>query len=380
MTALRVLLAGSVPLAAPWNGADKNLARLLVEHDLTSSYIVHTSVGERFARRDGLRAVRSRRARDMPTARQRVASAAFVALHGHEADLVHLVATLHSPSRGVAAAVAGWSRIARRPLLHTIPSLGEDRVDRSRLPSANIVVVSEHSRAALLRAGVPTVHRIHPPLAPRTVHAAGIAAGRARHRLGCRAILCATHYGDDNGIAELLRAFAGLTDDVPEGQLVLACRRHPWQDEAVEAARLEEAARSHGVGDRVRVVTRVPDMAELIAACAITVLVPHRLHAKMDLPLIVLESLMLERPVIVSDRPPIAEALLGGGIAVPPGNVEALRAALAQLLTDDDLRRRLAATGAEQVRRLCAPERVVAAYHAIYDETVMEGPASRWQS
>jgi glycosyltransferase involved in cell wall biosynthesis len=370
MSGLRILIAGTLPLAAPWNGADKQFARLLAEHDHENTYVVQTSREEQFTRREGLSPVRTRWAPELPTAAARVASAAFVARHARNAHLIHLVATLHHPSRVATRGLAAWAHAARRPILHTIPSLGDGTPDRSRLPSDDVVVVSEHSRRLLLAAGVRSVHRIDPPLSPIIVDPAAITATRARFGLGSRAVLCAVHFGSENGLAELIQAFARLAPAYPDADLVLACRHHPWQDPAREADQVRAAAAAAGIGERVRLVGRVADMRALIAACAVTVLVPRRLDAKMDLPLVVLESLALGRPVVIGDRPPLAEALFDGGVCVPPGDVASLHAALAGLLGNDDLRLRLGRAGGDAVARRCAPERTAATYRSIYEQTL----------
>jgi glycosyltransferase involved in cell wall biosynthesis len=107
-------------------------------------------------------------------------------------------------------------------------------------------------------------------------------------------------------------------------------------------------------------------MPTLISACSITVLVPGQLASKMDLPLVILESLALKRPVIVSDQPPMDEALLGGGYGVPFGNIPALTEAMRNLLSDPVLYDHLAEQGYDAVRQLCLPEHITGQYRDIY--------------
>jgi glycosyltransferase involved in cell wall biosynthesis len=128
-------------------------------------------------------------------------------------------------------------------------------------------------------------------------------------------------------------------------------------------------AEQAGVSERVRVLGNVADMPALISACALTVLVPKKLASKMDLPLVILESLALQRPVIVSDRAPMTEALLGGGgFAVPFGEPRALAQAISRLLLDKPVYQALAAQGYEAVQRECNPEKVIEQYQAIYHQ------------
>jgi glycosyltransferase involved in cell wall biosynthesis len=65
-----------------------------------------------------------------------------------------------------------------------------------------------------------------------------------------------------------------------------------------------------------------------------------------------LEALARGTPAVVTDLPVFDETLGDGALRVPPGDQEALAAALLRLEREPDLRERLAAAGAEAVKRL----------------------------
>ncbi len=108
-------------------------------------------------------------------------------------------------------------------------------------------------------------------------------------------------------------------------------------------------------------------MPALISSCVATVLVPLRLEGKMAIPLVLLESLALGRPIITGSEPPLQEALFDGGLSVKPGDVQAaLTAAMSRLLTDPVKREQLGNAGRITVRQRCAPEIAVKKYQQIY--------------
>jgi len=366
-------MAGSVPLAEPWNGADKNFANILVRRDQRNQFIVHTSLEEPWEPPPRVTAVRSRYASAMPTTGQRLRELGFMAQHSGAADFIHIVASLYSPSSWVGPALRAWSTIRRRPIVHTLPSVGDVPIERRNFAGDATVVVSEHTRRRLEDHGVPDVYRVHPPLEveslrPKRPEAPETLVGELR--LGDRAVLYPAHYGERSGIREAIRAFSRLRGfPKTEGAvLVLACRSHPWQDPEAEKRKVLELAAEVGISDRVRVLGYVADMPALISACCVTVLVPEKLSGKMDLPLVILESLALGRPVIVGDQAPISEALLGeGGYAVPYGDVPALTSKLARLLANAGLRETLAARGRTSVLEHCDPEKVIERYQWIYE-------------
>jgi glycosyltransferase involved in cell wall biosynthesis len=365
-TKLKILLAGSLPLAAPWNGADKNLAQALARADTQNTYLVHTGPEDEWPAH--VVPVRTHRAGAMPTRTEKLRAFAFMLRHARGADIIHVVATVNRPSPWMARLLRAVARLAGRPLIHTAPSIGDALAKRAHFPGDVTVVVSEHTRQRLEHIGVPAVARIFPPLGLEgTPSDVALARLRAALNLGERAVLYPTHYGPDSGIREMIAAFADLPAAFADAVLVLACRAHAWQDADQEARQVAAWAAEAGIADRVRITGPVEDMVALIAACAVTALVPRKLAGKMDLPLVILEAQALGRPVIVSDHAPIIEALLGGGgVAVPYGDVAKLTGALAELLEDSAMRTRLGAAGQEAVLAHCNPERVAAQYRLIY--------------
>lgn len=363
-------MVSSVPLAEPWNGADKNFANLLVRRDRYNHFIVHTSLKEPWGPRPGVTAIRSRHVSAMPTMEQRLRELGYMLRHSGSADLIHLVASLYGPSPIIGPALRAWSTIRGRPVVHTLPSVGDVPIERRNFAGDATVVVSEHTRRRLEDHGVPNVYRVYPPLEIESVKPAAQASISRELRLGDRAVLYPAHYGEKSGMREIIQAFSRLrgSPQTERAVLVLACRSHPWQDQEAEKRKILREAAEAGISDRIRVLGHVADMPALISACAVTVLVPGNLSAKMDLPLVILESLALGRPVIVRDQAPMREALLGeGGYAVPYGDVRALSSSLGRLLENGGLREKLALQGRASVLEYCNPDRVVEHYQWIFE-------------
>jgi glycosyltransferase involved in cell wall biosynthesis len=368
----RILMFGSLPLAAPWNGADKNLARLLVLDDRDNQFIIQTSIDEQWPLPPKVTAVRKRSVNSVPTLTQKLAAFTYLLGHTHQADLIHVVASLKKPDLWRAHLLRAWPALHRKPIVHTVPSIGDRPVQRHYLPGDTTIVVSEHTKRLLIHEGVQNVIRIYPPVDVQHLQPITQPAEVAQAlQLGSCAVLYPAHYGPQSGISEMIQAFARLSSTLRDAVLVLACRTHPGHDPQVEAERVRVQAAEAGIAERIRILDAVDDMPALIAACAVTALVPGKLASKMDLPLVLLESLMLERPIIVTDTPPINEALLGGGgIAVPYGDVAALTAALTRLLSSPPVWEKLGKQGRKAVLEQCQPNRVIQRYQEIYQSTL----------
>ena len=107
-------------------------------------------------------------------------------------------------------------------------------------------------------------------------------------------------------------------------------------DVAAEAAR-------RGVGDRVRLLGRLPDADLAVVLDRAAVLVAPSRAEGFGLP--VLEAMAAGVPVVSSDAPALAEVGGGATVTVPVGDAGALADALAEVVGSAEMRARLAAAG-----------------------------------
>lgn len=117
---------------------------------------------------------------------------------------------------------------------------------------------------------------------------------------------------------------------------------------AYEAALQEEAGRL-GVAGRVVFAGYRADVPALLAGCDVFCL-PSSAEG---MPLVVLEAMAQARPVVATAVGGTPELVVHGetGLLVPPGDVEALTAGLAQLLADPERSRRMGEAGRRRVQR-----------------------------
>ena len=120
---------------------------------------------------------------------------------------------------------------------------------------------------------------------------------------------------------------------------------------------LEAVARDLGVGDRVRFVGDVEDVAGLLAASDVGVLSSPTEGCSNA----VLEKMAAGLPVVGTDIPGIREAMGAKAwpFLVPPGDADALGAALGRLCADPVLRVRVGRQNEERQRALFGRERML---------------------
>lgn len=357
----------SKPIVPPWNDSSKNLARLLAAEVEGHSLRVMTDGSEI----------------DLPSRVERAAvyagGGAFAPglasqlrvlralATGPKVDLWHFFFAPNPRSSTAARALAGARRVRT---VQTVCSRPSDPRRAPRLLFADkSVVVSRASRVALLDAGVAPERLAHvPPAVPPLDPPTDADRCATRRELGLPEGAPIVVYPGDlehsRGAARMINAFLAeaLAD---EALLVMACR-----DKTPEARRVEARlrARAAPLGPRVRWIGETPRIHDLLGAADVVALPSTDLYAKMDLPLVLLEAMWLERAILVVHDSPAAELAEGGGAIATDPDAEAVGAALARLLEDDDARRERGRAAREVVGTRYDASSMARAYEAIYDE------------
>ncbi len=169
----------------------------------------------------------------------------------------------------------------------------------------------------------------------------------------------------DKGIAELIEAFLQLENRIPNLRLLLV---GSFED----GDPLPEDIRKHlETHDRVILAGPVNDTAPYYAMADVLVLPSHR----EGLPTVVLEAHAAGKPVIGAAATGIVDLLVDGetGLLFPVGDVSSLANAIARLIEDKALARKLADAGRDQVKRKFRQELIWAALRREYLKVLQGG-------
>ncbi len=287
----------------------------------------------------------------------------------HHVDVVHA----HSPlvASGARAVLATLGPQRRPRLVVTLHNQWESHhvavrvLDRSTWRRDDLrLAVSEAVRRSLPE---PAASR-----AATLVHGIDVAALRAgADRAGVRAEL---GVGDGEvlvGTVANLRGTKGYPDLIAAAGTVVG--RHPEArfvsvGQGPLLAELEAGRDAAGLGDHLRFLGYRPDAARVVSGCDVFCLSSH--HE--GLPVALMEALALGIPVVATDVGGIAELVTTGeeGQVVPPHRPDLLAGALAAVVSDAELRRRLAAGArarGDQLDAGKATAAVEAHYHSLVD-------------
>jgi glycosyltransferase involved in cell wall biosynthesis len=283
--------------------------------------------------------------------------------HGHDykSNALGLVVGRYVPLRLVTT-VHGWVQHTWRTPLYYF-------VDRCSLRFyEKVICVSPDLHAACLKAGVPAERCAMLDNAIETdEYARRQSIVQAKARLGYSADTLLVggigRLSAEKGFDRLIAAIARLRD------------RHPTLEAAIlgegaERARLIECIDRLGLGSQVRLVGHCDDVRPWLEAFDAFVLSSLR----EGLPNVVLEAMSLETPVVatrVAGVPQLIEPEVNG-LLVPPDDDDALAHVIDRLLSDQQVRARIAQGGRRTVVERYDFRKRMEKMRAIYDELLCQ--------
>jgi phosphatidylinositol alpha-1,6-mannosyltransferase len=287
-------------------------------------------------------------------------------------DRIPIYHFFFAPNRRTSRIAATVLALKRRRTVHTLCSVPRSFEGLGALLFADrIVALSRHTLERLLQAGVRGAVHI-PPCVPSSPPVPQERKQRTTAALGLpqrQLVLFPGDYEFSSAASVCAGALPSILQN-RDAHFVFACRVKTAAAVAAEAA-IRTRVADLGLCDRVTFTNEVEDMEALVASAALTVLPADSLYAKMDIPLVLLESLREGVPVVVSDHGPLPELAEGGGAAVvPTGSSEALAEAVLDLLGSPEQRARMGRDGREFVAARHSPAGMALRHESLYDSLV----------
>jgi phosphatidylinositol alpha-1,6-mannosyltransferase len=293
--------------------------------------------------------------------------AARLLAHLTLAPLPPILHWFFTPSPVSARLPSLMARFRGRRTVWTLPSAPRMALTAEHLVGIDrLIVLSEQTRDRMIRGGAhpDVVQVMRPWLAPQSPPAESeVEATRIAFGLRERTTVFCGDLGPGRGHDLSLEAFARIATE--RDVLVIAARPKGEHARACRAA-LVERTRELGIGARVRMVDTVPNMAALLAAADVVLLPATNLEAKVDVPLVLLEALALERAVLVAEGAPPADLAARGAAIAAPAEAPVLASALRSLLDSRDARIAIGKRGREVLLRDHAASVAADAHRALY--------------
>jgi glycosyltransferase involved in cell wall biosynthesis len=360
---MRVLHIAECP---SWGGGAAQVLSLLVGlRDRGHDVVLATTPGSELAER----ALAEDLAVLQVELRSELNPAAIARLAAHvslgRVDIVHAHAS-HAHSIGLIASFLACRPfvVTRRVSFRPKDNLGSRTKYRSR-SVGRIIAVSRAIKRVLVDFGVDPsrIEVIYSGTDPERFHP-GVDGARAREELGIPrdAVVVgkiANYYHRWKGHDTFLEAAASLAAARPRLRFLLVGR-------GTDQPKTGDIIERLGLQGRVAATGFRRDVPEMIAALDVSV---NSSRAGEGLSGAVRESMAVGRPVVATDVGGNRELVIDGetGLLVPPGDPEALAAAIASILDDPALAARLADAGARFVREHLTTARMVEDTEALYE-------------
>ncbi len=184
---------------------------------------------------------------------------------------------------------------------------------------------------------------------------------------GEKILLHASNFRPVKRVGDVVKIFAKVAGQVP-AKLVLI-------GDGPERDRAANEARKLGVDQHVHFLGK-QERIEPFFSCADLMLFPSEYES---FGLAALEAMSCEMAVIASNGGGLPELIRDGetGYLAPVGDVETMARYAIDLLTDDNLRKRIGQQAREDVLQNFIPEMIVAQYEKLYEQVLEEATASR---
>lgn len=277
--------------------------------------------------------------------------------HGYKADLLGRIAARRA-RLPVWAVSRGWTQETLKVRLY-------EAVDRAHLRLLDgVVAVSEGQAQRVRQAGV-AAHKLAVIRNAARPASFGRSSAKGRASLhscflspGERIVVSAGRLSAEKGFHVLIDAAARICEQDPGARFVVF-------GEGAQRADLERRINAAGLDGQFALPGFRDDLDELLPNADVFVL-PSFTEG---LPNVVLEASAAGVPVVATAVGGTPEVVVAGetGLLVSAGNPQGLGAALAQVLADSELRRRMGRAGREFVRRFFTFETQAAAYLQLFE-------------
>ena len=364
----RVLFV-SKPIVAPFHDGTKCLVRDIASHLDAVRPMVMATVGATAPTGPGgapaweIAPVYASSGHFTPSLRENLRAALWVGARSR-ADVWHFVFAPNPRSSAVGRALRA---LRRTPVVQTVASPPRDMNHPQKLLFGDVVVAQSRWTAERLRAGYPagrTAPRLEviPPPVPTIERRSPEVVAQVRRSLQLEEDAPVFVYPGDlevsSGAERVARLVAPLTEREPRARVVFAYRQKtPRADEIARglAARLDPS--------KVRFSRHLGDILALIQGATGVLFPVDDLWGKVDLPIVLLESMALGVPVLALDEGPLRDL---AGAELLPGDDRAWLDAVMGLWAGRDAER--GARGKQAAESHFAAARVAARYERLYLE------------
>ena len=182
-----------------------------------------------------------------------------------------------------------------------------------------------------------------------------------------RVVLYCGDFNEEQGAWKLLRATSRLIKNVPD-VLILFAARGKNSEHVQFRNKIKEEILNLKIGNHIWVLEDEWRVKNLIAACDVAILPADAILRKLDIPLLLLECLALQKPIVINNIQPLNEIMREEvGIILKTNSEEEISDVLSMLLNNKELCKKMGKAGRALVKKDFSIELMLKKYESIYE-------------
>lgn len=282
-------------------------------------------------------------------------------------DIYHFIFT---PQHASSLAANLFFKLSRKKSIQTISTPLHKSKLKKCLFADRIVVLSEWTKARIQSLGYKNVVKINPGINLDKFSKKKLSSARKKLNISKDefVILFPTEYNIKRGTRVVLKILRKLILNFPKVKIIFACRIRNRKD-LKEKNFLMNIVNNLSLNKNVIFLNRIDYMPELINSSNLVIFPALSPFLKMEIPMVLLESLALEKPIIISDVPPFNEIFQdsAAGIKIDSNNSQALLKNIKRLIKDKKLRNKLGKESKKLVKEKYDIRKTAKEYKKLYE-------------
>lgn len=373
MATQKKILLVTRPIAPPWDEASKNFAFSLAK-DLSSNenlelHLMTNGIVSELPSGVIQERIYTHSQNDFSFS-QKMRLFWFLFCKSHKFDIIHL---LFTPTKLNTFFIKSLLTFSKAKTVQTVATLREDMFsdeELKKLMFADLVVTySDYAKEKLERLGIKNVQRIYPGIDLENYHARETRSLSAKYDARDFVINFAGEYTRLGAIDNVIDSFIEIAKKIHTAKLSMAVRVKNEKDAEKKkevVAKLEQ----HHLLDRVIFHDDGKfNMADIYNLCDISIFPVQNMHGKFDVPLVVVEAMACEKPVIISNLPILKEfANETNSVTIEKDNVQQLVGAIFDLYQNPEKCEALGKGGRKFCEENFNIKKVAAAYEQVYEK------------
>jgi len=373
MTNSKKILLVTRPIAPPWDEASKNfafsLAKDLGDNENLELHLMTNGIVAELPTSIKQEPIYTHSQNDFGFF-QKIRSLIFQFIVKQKFDVAHYIFT---PTTLNSFIIKKIIQNSPTKTIQTVATLREDVFSDEELKNLMfadlIITYSDYAQQKLFNLGVANVRRVYPGIDLEKYQTKQTRQLFSEYSDADFVINFAGEYTRLGAMDDVIEAFIEVSKKIPTAKLSMAVRVKNEKDTAKKKEVVERLQQNNLLDKVVFHDNGKFDMSDIYNLCDISIFPVQNMRGKFDVPLVVIEAMACEKPVILSDLPILQEfSNAQNSIQIKAGDVSQLTEAIVDLYNNPEKRKSIGASSRKYVEQNFDIRKVASQYAEIYKQ------------